>query len=80
MSPKKTKSVGRQFGALEKGSQSSKILAYVLKHPGLTAREVCTKLKLPQVIVSTALIVHVKAGRLTRTGEKYRFQYFGPTS
>jgi Winged helix-turn-helix DNA-binding len=71
---------GRKHGALEKDSLSSKILNYALKHPGYTSRDIATELNLAQNVVSTALIVHVKQGRLTRVGEKNCFRYWGPVS
>ena len=69
---------GRKQGTLEKGSLSSKILAFALKHPGYTSRDIATELDLAQNVVSTALIVHVKRGRLTRVSENYCFRYWGP--
>lgn len=71
---------GRKQGSLEKTSLSSKILKYALKHPGYTSRDIATELDLAQNVVSTALIVHVKQGRLTRVQEGHVFRYWEPKS
>ena len=71
---------GRPRGSLKPGSQSERILAFALEHPGHTSRDIATELQLRQTIVTAALFTHISNNALTRVREGRIWRYWGPVT